>query len=64
MLWKIGHGAGIFDKFLERGHYCWPREEFAKKVDLAAKLIVGNRLDESLGGSTRDGIELRDLRSG
>src|SRR5438477_352912 len=62
-LGQIGHGAGVFDELLEGGHDGGASEEFAEEVDLAAKFIVGNGLDEFLGGGTGYGVVLDDLRS-
>src|SRR5258708_3483356 len=59
---QIGHGAGVFDEFLEGGHDRRARKELAEKIDLPAKLLVRNGLDEFFGGGASDGIELCDLR--
>src|SRR5260221_7430453 len=61
---QIGHGAGVFDEFLEGGHDRRARKELAEKIDLPAKLLVRNGLDEFFGGGAGDGVELRDLRGG
>src|SRR5258708_990968 len=59
---QIGHGAGVFDEFLEGGHDRRARKELAEKIELPAKLLVRNGLDEFFGGGASDGIELCDLR--
>ena len=64
LLGKVGHRAGVFDKFFQCGHDGGASKEFAKKVDLGPKLIVWNWLDEFLGGCTRNGVVLGDLRGG
>src|SRR5205807_8887702 len=63
-LGEIRHGAGVFDELLEGGHDGRASEEFAEEVDLAAKLVVGNGLDEFLGGGTGYGVVLGDLGGG
>src|SRR5260370_7600241 len=63
-LGQVGHGAGVFDEFLQGGHYGGASEEFAKEIDLAAKLIVWDGLDEFLGGRTRHSVKFGDLRGG
>src|SRR6266700_6502765 len=60
---QIRHGTGAFDKFLEGSHDRGASEEFAEEVDLAAKLVVRNRLDELFCGSASYGVVLGDLRS-
>src|SRR5258706_180734 len=61
-LGQIRHGAGAFDKFFQGGHDGGAGEEFAEEVDLAAKLIVRNGLNEFFGGRARHGVVLGDLR--
>src|SRR5712692_5054852 len=61
---QIGHRAGAFDKFLEGSHDRGASEEFAEEVDLAAKLVVRNRLDELFCDGTSYGVVLGDLRGG
>src|SRR5437879_11616301 len=63
-LGQIGHGAVVFDEFLKGSHDGRASEEFAEEVDLAAKLVVGNGLDEFLGGGTGYGVVLGDLGGG
>src|SRR5258708_11384877 len=63
-LGQIWHGAGVFDEFLQGGHDGRASEELTKQVDLAAKLIVRNGLDEFFGGGTRSRVKFRDLCSG
>src|SRR6266404_5501546 len=60
----VGHGAGIFDKFLEAGHHRGAGKEFAEDFDFAAKLFARNRLDELLCGDARAGVKFCDLRGG
>src|SRR5689334_22382869 len=63
-LGQVGHGAGVFDEFLEGGHDGRASEEFAEEVDFAAKFLGGNGLDEFLGSGTGYGVVLGDLRGG
>jgi len=52
-LGQVGHRAGVFDELFKGGHDGGASEEFAEEIDLAAKLIVGNGLDEFLGAAAR-----------
>src|SRR5438132_1310535 len=62
---QVRHGIRGFDKFLERRQYCGASEELTKEIHFAAKLVVGDGLDESFRGGTSGGVEFGDLgRSG
>src|SRR6266850_5013175 len=61
---QIGHGTRVFDEFLEGSHDCGASEQFAEKVDFAAKLIVRDRLDKFLSGRARHSVILGDLGGG
>jgi len=55
------HGVVGFDEAAEAFHYLRTVEEFAEEFDFFAEFLVGDGLDEFLGGDTGFGVELGDL---
>jgi hypothetical protein len=55
------HGVVGFDEAAEAFHYLRTVEEFAEEFDFFAEFLVGDGLDEFLGGDTGFGVELGNL---
>ncbi len=55
---EIGERVGAFDEFAQACVNRWAHEQLAENIDFAAELVVGDRLDEFLGGDGCVAIEL------
>ncbi len=58
---EVLHGVVGFDEAAEAFHHLGAVEEFAEEFDFLAEFLVGDGLDEFLGGHAGFGVELGDL---
>src|SRR5690242_11171162 len=63
-LWQIGLRVPAFREFFQSRLDCGLGEQIAEDIDLAAKFVIRNRLDEFFGDAGRPAVKLSELSGG